>query len=50
MKSPHDQRPDDEARELTEAFIVKHARLSAAARQTQAGEDAAPAQTTADAV
>ena len=46
MKSPHDQRPDDEARELTEEFIVKYARLSAAARQTQAGEDAAPAQTT----
>jgi myo-inositol-1-phosphate synthase len=26
MKSPHDQRPDDEARELTEAFIAEHAR------------------------
>jgi myo-inositol-1-phosphate synthase len=26
MKSPHTQRPDDEARELTEAFIRKHAR------------------------
>jgi myo-inositol-1-phosphate synthase len=26
MKSPHNQRPDDEARELTEEFIAKHAR------------------------
>jgi myo-inositol-1-phosphate synthase len=26
MKSPQNQRPDDEARELTEAFINKHAR------------------------
>jgi myo-inositol-1-phosphate synthase len=26
MKSPHNQRPDDEARELTEAFISEHAR------------------------
>jgi myo-inositol-1-phosphate synthase len=26
MKSPHTQRPDDEARELTEAFIAKYAR------------------------
>ena len=26
MKSPHDQRPDSEARELTEAFIAEHAR------------------------
>jgi myo-inositol-1-phosphate synthase len=26
MKSPHTQRPDDEARELTEAFIAEHAR------------------------
>jgi len=42
MKSPHSQRPDDEARELSEDFIVKHARLSAAARQAQGGEDAAP--------
>ncbi len=42
MKSPHSQRPDDEARELSEDFIVKYARLSAAARQAQGGEDAAP--------
>jgi myo-inositol-1-phosphate synthase len=26
MKSPMNQRPDDEARELTEAFIAKHSR------------------------
>ena len=26
MKSPHNQRPDSEARELTEAFIAEHAR------------------------
>jgi myo-inositol-1-phosphate synthase len=26
MKSPHDQRPDSEARQLTEAFIAEHAR------------------------
>ena len=26
MKSPHDQRPDSEARELTEEFIAEHAR------------------------
>jgi myo-inositol-1-phosphate synthase len=26
MKSPHNQRPDAEARELTEAFIKKYAR------------------------
>jgi myo-inositol-1-phosphate synthase len=26
MKSPHNQRPDDEARELTEEFIAKYAR------------------------
>jgi myo-inositol-1-phosphate synthase len=29
MKSPHTQRPDDEARELTEAFIRDHARKPA---------------------
>jgi myo-inositol-1-phosphate synthase len=32
MKSPHDQRPDDEARELTEAFISEHARKAPAER------------------
>ena len=32
MKSPHNQRPDDEAREATEEFIEKHARLTKAAK------------------
>src|SRR5918994_230896 len=32
MKSPHNQRPDDEARELTEAFIAEHGRKVAAER------------------
>ena len=32
MKSPHNQRPDDEARELTEAFIAEHARKAPAKR------------------
>ena len=32
MKSPHTQRPDDEARELTEAFISEHARKAPGAR------------------
>ena len=49
MKSPHNQQPDDAARLATEEFIVKHARLSAAARQAQGGEDAAPAEQQAQA-
>ena len=32
MKSPQNQRPDDEARELTEAFIREHARKPAGER------------------
>jgi myo-inositol-1-phosphate synthase len=32
MKAPHNQRPDDEARELTEAFISEHARKASGAR------------------
>jgi myo-inositol-1-phosphate synthase len=32
MKSPHTQRPDDEARELTEAFIREHSRKPARRR------------------
>jgi myo-inositol-1-phosphate synthase len=32
MKSPHNQRPDDEAREATEKFITKYARLTKAAK------------------
>jgi myo-inositol-1-phosphate synthase len=42
MKSPHEQRPDDEARELTEAFIAEHARKAPA---TRAKEIAAETQT-----
>jgi myo-inositol-1-phosphate synthase len=37
MKSPHNQRPDDEAREATEEFIEKHGRLTKA---TKAARDA----------
>jgi myo-inositol-1-phosphate synthase len=35
MKSPHTQRPDDEAREATEDFIAKHARTRAVAKQAR---------------
>ncbi len=35
MKSPHNQRPDDEARELTDAFIAEHARKAPARRATE---------------
>jgi myo-inositol-1-phosphate synthase len=35
MKSPHTQRPDDEARELTEAFIAEHARTPAGQRASE---------------
>ena len=36
MKSPMHQRPDDEARELTEEFIAKYARRGAGAGRTPA--------------
>jgi myo-inositol-1-phosphate synthase len=35
MKSPHTQRPDDEARELTEEFIREHARKVPGQRATE---------------
>jgi myo-inositol-1-phosphate synthase len=35
MKSPHNQRPDDEARELTEEFIRAYARKPAGQRATE---------------
>ena len=35
MKSPHNQRPDDEAREATEEFIAKHARTREAAKRAR---------------
>ena len=38
MKSPHTQRPDDEAREQTEEFIAKHAPQAAPGR-SRAGRD-----------
>jgi myo-inositol-1-phosphate synthase len=34
MKSPHNQRPDDEAREATEKFIAKYAGKSVKSRPT----------------
>ena len=37
MKSPHTQRPDDEARELTEEFIAEHARKAAGKRAAELG-------------
>ena len=41
MKSPHSQRPDDQAREQTEEFIAKYARsTSAGERSTTAAEEA----------
>jgi myo-inositol-1-phosphate synthase len=41
MKSPHSQRPDDEARVDTEEFIAKYARTeTAAARAEAAAEEA----------
>jgi myo-inositol-1-phosphate synthase len=36
MKSPQNQRPDDQARELTEAFIAKNARTKEAAEAARA--------------
>ena len=35
MKSPHTQRPDDEAREQTDEFIAKNARTAATKRTTE---------------
>jgi hypothetical protein len=36
MKSPHNQRPDPVAREMTEEFIAKHARQRGVAAKTKA--------------
>jgi myo-inositol-1-phosphate synthase len=41
MKSPHNQRPDDEARELTEAFIAEHRRKAPGERAKELAEEAA---------
>ena len=40
MKSPHTQRPDDEAREQTEEFIAKHARKAAGRARDGAAAEA----------
>jgi hypothetical protein len=40
MKSPHSQRPDDQAREHTEEFIERHARTRQAAGTTAKPADA----------
>ena len=40
MKSPHDQRPDPDARELTEDFIAAHARKPAADRAKELAAEA----------
>jgi len=42
MKSPHNQRPDDEARELTEAFIAEHARKAPRERAKELTKGASP--------
>jgi myo-inositol-1-phosphate synthase len=55
MKSPHNQRPDDEARKLTETFIAKHSRktavavTAAATARGVAGQDAPTGKTAAKA-
>jgi myo-inositol-1-phosphate synthase len=41
MKSPYTQRPDDEAREATEAFIDHHTRAREAARRAREARDQA---------
>jgi myo-inositol-1-phosphate synthase len=46
MKSPHNQRPDDEARDATEKFIAKYARKPGTVptgRKAPARKKAAPA-------
>jgi hypothetical protein len=43
MKSPHNQRPDDEARELTEAFIAETRRKAAGERAKELAEEPAGA-------
>jgi myo-inositol-1-phosphate synthase len=40
MKSPHTQRPDDEARMHTEEFIAKYARTESAAKAAEAAAEA----------
>jgi myo-inositol-1-phosphate synthase len=44
MKSPHTQRPDDEARELTEEFIREHARKAPGKRAKELAAESAAAE------
>jgi myo-inositol-1-phosphate synthase len=44
MKSPHTQRPDDEAREQTEAFIREHARKAPGERAKELAAESAGAE------
>ncbi len=44
MKSPHTQRPDDEARELTEAFIREHARKAPGERARELAAESTAAE------
>jgi len=44
MKSPHNQRPDDEARELTEEFIREHARKAPGERAKELAPEPAGAE------
>jgi hypothetical protein len=39
MKSPHNQRPDSEAREQTEEFIARYARKPAGERAKDLAEE-----------
>ena len=39
MKSPHNQRPDDQARRATEEFIAEHARTQKAANAARKAAD-----------
>jgi len=41
MKSPHNQRPDSEARELTEEFIAKYARKAPGERAKELAAETA---------
>jgi myo-inositol-1-phosphate synthase len=43
MKSPHNQRPDDQARELTEAFIAENARKAPGKRAKELAPESAKA-------
>ena len=47
MKSPHNQRPDDQAREATEEFIAKHARTREAAKRARAAKQVVDAKVSA---